>query len=110
MVDNTTFVYYALLTFSKFIAVLFLSKTAHNSNCIYIYIYIYIYIVSCPTIVKGNLEAHFSIATTLRWRRGCYSIPWIALLTLKLYLIMLSVKQGGTKYHFLNFRYDSTWD
>ena len=23
---------------------------------------------------------------------------------------MLSIKQGGTKYHFLNFCYHSTWD
>ena len=26
------------------------------------------------------------------------------------YLIMLSVKQGGIKYHFLSLWYDSTWD
>ena len=25
------------------------------------------------------------------------------------YFIMLSVKQGGIKYHFLSFWYDSTW-
>ena len=30
--------------------------------------------------------------------------------TLDLYLIMLSVKQGGIKYHFLSLWYDSTWD
>ena len=34
---------------------------------------------------------------------GHYSFPWIALLTLDLYLIMLCVKQGGIKYHFWVF-------
>ena len=54
------------------------------------------------------------IATTLRCRGGCYSILWIA--PLYSYLIMLSVKQGGIKYHFffffffLNLWYNSTWD
>ena len=32
------------------------------------------------------------------------------LYNLKQYLIMLSVKQGGIKYHFLSLWYDSTWD
>ena len=27
-----------------------------------------------------------------------------------MYLIMLSVKQGGIKYHFLSLLYDPTWD
>ena len=27
-----------------------------------------------------------------------------------MYLIMLSVKQGGIKYHFLSLWYDATWD
>ena len=30
--------------------------------------------------------------------------------TLDPYLIILSVKKGGIKYHFLSFWYDSTWD
>ena len=38
--------------------------------------------------------------------------PFTGLLhfTLDPYLIMLSVKQGGIKYHFLSLWYDSTWD
>ena len=41
----------------------------------------------------------FLIATT-RWCRGeRYSFPWIAPLTLDMYLKMLSTKQGGIKYH-----------
>ena len=62
------------------------------------------------TVVEGDLKASFSIATTLRCRGVCNSFTWIAPLTLDPYLIMLSVKQGGIKYHFLSLWYDSTWD
>ena len=58
-------------------------------------IYIPIYIVSWLTVV----EALFSVAITPRCRRGRYSFPWIAPLTLDIYLIMLSVKQWCIKYH-----------
>ena len=81
---------------------------------LYIYIYIYIYIykvkVKLATIVEGNPKAPFSIATTPRCRRGRYSFPGLLYFTLDPYLIMLSVKQGGIKYHFLSLWYDSTWD
>ena len=63
---------------------------------------------SWPTIVKGNPKVPFSIVTTLRCRRRNYSFPLIASLTLDLYLRMLSVKQGGIKYHFMCLWYDST--
>ena len=53
---------------------------------------------------------HFSIATTPRCTRGHYSFPRIVPLTLDPYLIMLSIKQGSIKYHFLSFWYESTWD
>ena len=66
--------------------------------------------VSWPTVVKGNLKVPFSIVNTPRCRRGHYSFPWIAPFTLDPYLIMLSVKQGGIKYHFLSLWYDLTWD
>ena len=33
-------------------------------------------------------------------RGGCYSIPWISSRYLDPYLIWLSVKQRGIKYHF----------
>ena len=60
----------------------------------YINIYIYIYIereresyynaeiktVKLATLVEGDSKALFSIATTLRFREGRYSIPLIALL------------------------------
>ena len=51
----------------------------------------------------GDLKVPFSIVTTQRSREGCYFFPWIAKLTLDPYLIMLSVKQGGIKYHFRVF-------
>ena len=52
----------------------------------------------------------YSTDTTQKCRGGRYSIPWIAPLALDPYLIMLSVKQGGIKYHFLSLWYDLTWD
>ena len=55
-------------------------------------------------------KGSFSIATTLRCREGHYSFLWIAPLTLDPYLIMLSVKQGSIKNHFLSLWYDPTWD
>ena len=75
---------------------------------ILLYIYIYIYICSSsPTVVEGDLKAPFSIATTQKGMGACYSFSWIATLTLDLYFIMLSVKQGDIKYHFLSFGDDN---
>ena len=73
--------------------------------CIYIY-----KLVKLMTVVKGDMKAPLSIATTLRCRGGHYSFPWIAPLTLYLYLIMLSVKQGSITYQFLSLWYNLTWD
>ena len=56
-----------------------------------------------PTVVQGNLKALFSIATTPRYWGKHYSFLWITPLTLGPYLIKLSVKQGGMKYHFLKY-------
>ena len=72
---------------------------------IYIYIYIYIYILLLlllATVVEGHQKASFSIATTQRCRRGCYSFRWITpLYTLRsVPNILLSVTLGGIKYHF----------
>ena len=58
--------------------------------------------VTLAIVVEGDPKAPFSIATTPRCRERHYSFPWIAPLYLDLYLIMLSVKQGGIKYHFLS--------
>ena len=59
-------------------------------------------VVKLATIVKGDLKALFSIATTPRCRGGHYYIPELFQFTLDPYLIMLSFKQGGIKYHFLS--------
>ena len=72
--------------------------------------FIYHIKVKLATIVEGNPKVPFSIATTPRCRGGRYSFPGLLHFTLDLYLIMLSVKQGGIKYHFLSLWYDLTWD
>ena len=55
------------------------------------------------TLVEGDQKAPFSIATTLTCRRGHYFNPRLLYFTLDMYLILLSVKQGGIKYHFKVF-------
>ena len=52
------------------------------------------------TIVKGDQKAPLSIATTLRCWEGATPFPGLLHFTLDTYLISLSVKQGGIKYHF----------
>ena len=71
---------------------------------IHTHTHIYIYKVKLATIVEGDPNAPFSIAATPRCRGGRYFFPWIA--QLYPYFIMLSVKQGGIKYHFLSLWYD----
>ena len=47
------------------------------------------------------------------WIQNCWILqkfPRIALLTLDLYLIMLSIKQGDIKYYSLSLWYDLNWD
>ena len=61
--------------------------------------YIYIYI-SWPTVVDGEPKNPFSIATTLGWKEGCNSFPWIVLPILDPYHVILSVKQEDIKNHF----------
>ena len=74
-------------------------------------LYIYFFSIHSKSIVEGDSKALFSIATTLIYRRGRYSFPGLLHFTLDTYLIMLSVKQGGIKYHFfLDLWYNSTWD
>ena len=60
-------------------------------------------------VVEGDPKAPFSIATTSAYRERRYSFPWIAPINLDLYLIVLSVKQGGIKNHFLGLSYVLTW-
>ena len=60
-----------------------------------------LYICKLASLVGGDPKDPFSIATPPRCRGECYFIAWIA--PLYPYLIMLSVKQGGIKYHFWVF-------
>ena len=62
------------------------------------------------TVVEGDQKAPFSIATTVRGKKGATLSAGFLHFTLDTYLIMLSVKQGSIKYNFLSLWYDSTWD
>ena len=62
------------------------------------------------TLVKGYSKAPFWIATTQGVGEGATPFPGFLHFTIDSCLILLSVNQGGTKYHFLNLWYDSTWD
>ena len=64
------------------------------------------------TVIEIDPKTPFSIASTTRCRGGRYFIPWIApLYPWFVPFIMVSVKQGGIKYHFFfSLWYDSTWD
>ena len=75
---------------------------------IYIYIYIYyllyvIYKVKLATVVKGDPKAPFLVTTAPMYKGFLH-------FTLDTYLILLSVKQEGIKYHFLSLLYDTAWD
>ena len=54
-------------------------------------------ILVATLLVEGNQKVSFLIATTLQCRWERYSFPWI---TLDTYLVLLSIKEGGIKYHF----------
>ena len=78
--------------------------------CVLFCMWLYIRKVKLATVVEGDPKATFSIATAPRCTKD--ATPFLGLLhfTLDMYLIMLSVKQGYIKYHFLSLWYDSTWD
>ena len=59
--------------------------------------------VKLATLVDGDSKARFSISTSPRCRGGPNSVPGLLNFTLDPYLIVLSVKQDGTKYHFWVF-------
>ena len=54
-------------------------------------------------VVEGNSNAPFLLATTLNVGQGATLFLGLPLFNFDLYLIMVSVEQGGTKYHFLEF-------
>ena len=62
--------------------------------------------IKLTTVDECDPKETFSITTPPRSRRGRYSFSLIA--PFDTYHIMLSVKQSGIKYYFLNLLYDST--
>ena len=60
------------------------------------------------TLVESGPKAPFSMATTPGVAYGATPFPGLLHFTLDPYLIMLSIKQGGIKYHFLSVWYDTT--
>ena len=56
----------------------------------------------CSSYWKGRPRLHWSLG------EGGTLFPGLLHFNLDLYLIMLSVKQGGIKYHFLSIWYDLT--
>ena len=63
----------------------------------YIYIYIYIYKL-LATVVYDDQMVLFWIATIVG--KGVTPFPWLLHFNLDTYLILLSVKQVGIKWHF----------
>ena len=62
------------------------------------------------SVVEGDPKDPYSIDTSMGSRGGCYSLLQISPLYPWYNLTMLSVKEGGIKYHFLILWYDSTLD
>ena len=58
-------------------------------------------------IIEGDLKVPFSKATTPSCRGGRFFFLWIVLFTLDPYFTMMTIKQGGVKYHFWVF--GMTW-
>ena len=56
--------------------------------------------VKLATVVEGDQQAPFSKATAEDVGVGTTPFPGLLHFTLDTYLVLLSVKQGGIKYHF----------
>ena len=92
------------------VLVLLVTSHTYNRQFWFFNIGFLMIVVKLATIVEGDQKVPFSIATTPMCKGGRYSFPGLLYFTLDPYIIMLSVKQGGIKYHFLSLWYDSTWD
>ena len=62
------------------------------------------------TIVEATQRFPFKELLDQGLGKGVTPFHGLLHFTLDTYLIMLSVKQGGIKHHFLNLLYDSSWD
>ena len=58
----------------------------------------------------GDSKARFQYLLHQGLGEGATPFPGLPYFDLDPYLLMLSVKQGGIKYHFLSLWYDSTSD
>ena len=56
--------------------------------------------VKLASVVEGDQKAPFSIAIHRDVEEAATSFPGLLHFTLDMYLILLSIKQGGIKYHF----------
>ena len=87
----------------------YISICIQDHICIYMHVCVSIYYVHMSSnvsdVVESNPKALFSLATTSKYRGGAITFLGLLHFTLD---IMLSVKQGGIKYHFLRLWYDST--
>ena len=66
---------------------------------------VYALVSKMTTVAEGDQKAPFSIATTSNVGEGTTPFPGLPHFTLDTYLILLSVKQGGIKYHFKSLWY-----
>ena len=66
--------------------------------------------VKLSTIVESYPKAPFQYLLHRGVGRGATPFPGLLYFTLDTYLILVSVKQGGIKYHFKNLCYDATWE
>ena len=69
-------------------------------------IFIQVKKVKLATVAEGNQKALLSVGVG----EGASPFPGFLHFTLHMYLILLSVKQGGIKYYFSSLWYDATWD
>ena len=60
------------------------------------------YVSKLATVVEVDPKGSFSITNTPRCRGGATPFSGLLHFTLDPYFIILSVKQGGIKYHFLS--------
>ena len=73
-------------------------------------VFIYIVVSKVGNCSQGRPEGSPFNTYYTGVREGATLFPGLFHFTLDTYLIMLSVKQGSIKYHFLSLWYDSTWD
>ena len=67
-------------------------------------------LIMAPGILRVTRRLPFRLLLHQGVGEGATPFPGLLHFTLDPYLIMLSVKQGGIKYHFLSLWYDSSCD